>query len=314
VVAPRPVVLVHGFLSNYEAWVHYTGPDGFLAGIGVPAFAAGDGQAPGVLNTGEITEPFSRTNTIAQNAAVLQAYITGVKKQTGAEMVDLLGHSMGGMISRYYIDRLMGENNFEASGRDVAQLIMLGHATPWARIASTCRLPWDGICQQALEIRSSYARQILNPQIYRHKGVPFFELAATDPGTGQFAVHRRAERYGRLIGQRLRRAVKLSKIGFLHTELNTSEDAFDEFVKPLLEKRPADFADESDPPAPSPDLGEPLQFSRIYTGKVAAGGSQDLTIHIEEGVSVASFALFDTNGSLDVIVIGQAARRSRWTR
>ncbi len=28
VVAPRPVVLVHGFLSNYQAWVNYLGPRG----------------------------------------------------------------------------------------------------------------------------------------------------------------------------------------------------------------------------------------------------------------------------------------------
>jgi hypothetical protein len=34
-------------------------------------------------------------------------------------MVDIVAHSMGGIISRYYIDRLMPQ-------RDVAQLVMLG--------------------------------------------------------------------------------------------------------------------------------------------------------------------------------------------
>jgi len=303
-VAPRPVVLVHGFLSNYQAWANYLGPQGYLAGLGIPAYAIGDGQVPGVLNTGDMTAPTRRTNTIAQNAAVLQEYISGVKRQTGAEMVDLLGHSMGGMISRYYIDRLMGDNSLSAGGRDVAQLIMLG--TP--HLGSDCAnlpvaLGW--YLPAALEIRSSYARQILNPQIYRHKGVPFFELAGVpilEP-VGSPCTSVPSDIVVSL-DSATGVPVELSKIAFMHTELNTSAEAFDQFVKPLLQKRPADFADVADPQAPTPDLGELLQFSRIYTGKVPVGGSQDLTINIEAGVGVASFALFDTNGTLDVTVIG----------
>jgi triacylglycerol esterase/lipase EstA (alpha/beta hydrolase family) len=307
-VAPRPVVMVHGFLSNYQAWANYLGPQGYLARIGVPAYAVGDGQAPGVLNTGDITDPQRRTNTIAQNAVVLQGYIAEVKRQTGAEMVDLLGHSMGGMIARYYIDRLMGDNVPGRSGRDVAQLIMLG--TP--HLGSDCAnlpvaLGW--YLPAALEIRSSYARQILNPQIYHHKGVPFFELAG-DPilqpaGSPCTAV---PSDIVVSLDSASGVPVELSKIAFMHTELNTSPKVFDEFVKALVEKRPVDFTDVADPPAPSPDLGEPLQFSRIYTGKVAAGGSQTLTINIEAGVSVASFALFDANGTLDVTVVGASGK------
>jgi len=297
-------VLVHGFLSNYQAWVNYLGPKGYLTRTGVPAYAVGDGQAPGVLNTGDISAPADRTNTIAQNAAVLQEYIAGVKQQTGAEMVDLLGHSMGGMISRYYIDRLMGDNIIGPGGRDVAQLIMLG--TP--HLGSDCAnlpvaLGW--YMPAALEIRSSYARQILNPQIYRHKGVPFFELAG-DPILQPVSSPCTSVPSDIVVSLDSASGVpvQLSKIGFLHTELNTSAKAFDEFVKSLLQKRPSDFKDVADPPAPAPDLGQPLQFSRIYTGKVAAGGSQALTINIEAGISVASFALFDANGTLDVIVVG----------
>ncbi len=307
-VAPRPVVLVYGFISNYQAWSNYLGPQGYLAGIGVPGYAVGDGQVPGVLNTGDITAPTRRTNTIAQNAAVLQEYISGVKRQTGAEMVDLLGHSMGGMISRYYIDRLMGENNLSASGRDVAQLIMLG--TP--HLGSDCAnlpiaLGW--YMPAALEIRSSYARQILNPQIYRHKGVPFFELAG-DPIVEPVGSPCTGVPSDIVVSLDSASGVpgELSKIGLMHSELNTSEKVFDEFIKSLLQKRPADFADVADPQAPTPDLGEQLQFSRVYTGKVAAGGSQDLTINIEAGVSVASFALFDANGTLDVTVIGASGK------
>ena len=118
-VKPRPVVMVHGFISSWQTWNNYLTPGGFLASLGLQGFAVGDGQVPGVLNTGVITNPPGRTNTLAQNAEILGQYISGVKEKTGAEMVDLLVHSMGGMISRYYIDRVMQD-------RDVAQLIMLG--------------------------------------------------------------------------------------------------------------------------------------------------------------------------------------------
>ena len=299
-VAPRPVVMVHGFLSDYKAWSNYLGPQGYLAGIRVPGFAVGDGRVPGALNTGNIADPTGRTNTVAQNAAVLQEYIANVKQETGAEMVDLLGHSMGGMISRYYIDRLMGEN----AGRDVAQLVMLG--TP--HLGSDCAnlpvaLGW--YLPAALEIRSSYARQIMNPQIYHRKGVAFFELAGDpilepvgSPCTGvpsDIVVS---------LDSASGIPLELSKLSFLHVELNTSADVFDQFVKPLLQKQPGEFGDAPDPQAPVPDLGEILQFSRVYTGRVEAGGSQDLTINIEAGVGVATFALYDASRSLEVTVIG----------
>ena len=118
-VSPRPVVLAHGFISSADAWVAYLDSNGFLASAGLEGFAVGDGQVEGKFNTGNIADPTGKTNTIAQNAEILARYISNVKKLTGAQQVDLVGHSMGGLISRYYIDRLMAE-------RDVAQLIMLG--------------------------------------------------------------------------------------------------------------------------------------------------------------------------------------------
>ncbi|HEX2993123.1 MAG TPA: hypothetical protein VHO49_20710, partial [Anaerolineales bacterium] len=92
-VGARPVVLVHGFISSWETWKQYLGSDGYLDSLGVHGFAVGDGQVPGVMNTGVITNPPGRTNSIAQNADILGQYIAGIKEQTGAEMVDLVVHS-----------------------------------------------------------------------------------------------------------------------------------------------------------------------------------------------------------------------------
>jgi hypothetical protein len=70
-VAPRPVVMVHGFNADYTTWLNYLGDNGYLASMGLHGYAVGDGQVPGVLNTGTLKDPTMRTNTIAQNAVIL---------------------------------------------------------------------------------------------------------------------------------------------------------------------------------------------------------------------------------------------------
>jgi pimeloyl-ACP methyl ester carboxylesterase len=295
-VAPRPVVMVHGFSATWDAWVNYLGPSGYLAQTGIAGFAVGDGQVPGTLNTGNIAEPAGRTNTIAENAAILGEYIAGVKKVTGAQMVDLIGHSMGGLISRAYIDRVM-------TTRDVAQLIMLG--SPMA--GSDCAdLPASlGLYLPAtLEIRPSYVREIFNPQITHRRGVPFYALAGVpilesfkSPCTdvpSDIAVS---------LSSVTAIPVHASQMPVLHNDLNTSRQVYDEFVKPLLQTRAGGFADEPDPQAPAPAADE-QQFSRMFTGHVEAGASAEMSVPVDPGITVASFALYDTSRSLRVSVTG----------
>src|SRR4030065_494868 len=106
------------------------------------------------MNTGNIAQPASPTNTIAQNAAILCEYIANVKKVSEAEMVDLIGHSMGGLASLFYIDRVMGE-------RDYAQLIMLGSPSSGTACAN---LPaaLGFYMPTVLEIRPGYMDGIFN--------------------------------------------------------------------------------------------------------------------------------------------------------
>lgn len=295
-VRPRPVVMVHGFISNWQAWSNYLGAAGFLASIGVPGFAVGDGQVEGVMNTGNIAEPASPTNTIAQNAAILGEYIANVKKLTGAEMVDLIGHSMGGLTSRFYIDRVMGE-------RDVAQLIMLGSPSSGTDCAN---LPaaLGFYMPTVLEIRPSYMQGVFNQQITHRNGVPFSALAGTviqdslgSPCTE--APNDIVVSVSSVTGIEL----SFAETPVLHTELNTSESVFREFVQSKLQQAPGEF---QEAPDPAPLAAEPpnLQFNRMYTGRVPAGSQQALTIEIEPGLKVANFALFDPTRSLQVKVQG----------
>ena len=295
-IKPRPVVMVHGFISNPETWSSYLGADGFLASMGLQGFAVGDGQVPGKLNTGEIFDPTGRTNTIAQNAEILRRYIDGVKQKTGAQRVDLLVHSMGGMISRYYIDRVMQE-------RDVAQLIMLG--SPMG--GSDCAVLPAALgfyLPASIEIRESYMRGVFNQQITHRRGIEFHDLggiaindAFASPCTG--VPNDTVVSFGSI------NAIPLqsSKIDDIHSDLTFSRQVFTEFVKPLLQKPAGTF-----PPAPDPALTSqtesPLDFTRVYSGHVDAGGSTELTINIDSGLTVASFALYDASRSIITVVRG----------
>jgi pimeloyl-ACP methyl ester carboxylesterase len=297
-VSSRPVVLVHGFLSNPETWQPYLGSDGFLASIGVAGFAVGDGQLPGRLNTGNILEPAERTNTIAQNAEVLDQYIAGVKQKTGAEMVDLVVHSMGGMISRYYIDRVMKD-------RDVAQLIMLG--SPMG--GSDCAVLPAALgfyLPASIEIRASYMNGVFNQQIVRRHGIEFYDLGGTaindafkSPCTG--VPNDTVVSFGSINAIPL----KSDQFDVIHSELTFSQAVFDDFVKPLLQKTSGTFPLRRQPdPAPVTQTEPPLQFTRVYTGHVDSGGSTEITINVEAGLSVASFALYDPSRSVTTVVRG----------
>lgn len=299
-IAPRPVIMVHGFVSDWHAWADYLGPQGYLARIGIQGFAVGDGQVPGILNTGSLLDPSRRTNTIAENARIVGDYVEAVRKLTGAQQVDLLGHSMGGLISRFYIDKYL-------EGDGVGQLIMLG--SPMAG-TSCANLPASlGLYLPAvLEIRPSYVKEIFNQQITHRKGVPFFMLAGTPivkalqaPCTDvptDVAVS---------VSSATSIPLHAQELPVLHTSMNTSEVVFEEFVAPLL-RTPAGLVPEDIDPLLSPPGGEIEQFTRVYTGKVAPGESQEVVVPIEAGVTLANFALFDTTRSLQVRVIGASGK------
>src|SRR6266508_3487505 len=297
-VFPRPVVMVHGFVSNWQTWNSYLQPGGFLDSLGLKGFAVGDGQVPGVMNTGVITNPVGRTNTIAQNAEILGQYISNVKKQTGAEMVDLLVHSMGGMISRYYIDRWMQE-------RDVAQLIMLGSPMGGSN-CSVLPAALGFFLPGSIEIRESYMRGVFNQQITHRKGIEFYDLGGTAI-TESFKSPCTDIPNDTVVSFESINAISLqsSKLDDIHTDLTFSEKAFTDFVKPLLQNPAGSFPLRGQPdPAPSAAADSPLEFTRVYTGHVNAGGSTELTINIEPNITVAAFALYDVSRSVTTIVRG----------
>jgi len=294
-VSARPVVLVHGLASNAATWAEYTKQGGYLSAFGLRGFAIGDGQAEGEMFMGDPSQPLKQTKTIAQNAEEIARYVAGVKRATGAQAVDLVAHSMGGLVSRYYIDRLMG-------GRDVAQLIMLGSphgGTSCANLPASLGL----YLPATVELRPVYLAEVFNRQITRRHGVPF-HLLAGNPIIKSFQAPCTATPSDLVVSRPSVGAITapISESPLLHTDMTGSERIFKDFVAPRLQRQAGEFPAEGDAPLPASTAG-PEQFTKVITGHVDAGASREVVINLDR-LSVASFALYDTTRSLALTVRG----------
>jgi triacylglycerol esterase/lipase EstA (alpha/beta hydrolase family) len=95
-----PTLLVHGYAQ--------TRSDFFV--MGWRLFRKGRGRLYGVN--------YSPFGSIERAADTLAAAVARVRAETGAEKVHIVAHSMGGLVSRYYIE--------QRGGDDVAALVMIG--------------------------------------------------------------------------------------------------------------------------------------------------------------------------------------------
>jgi len=98
---PRPVILVHGtfedMANNWQALSPLLSNHGYCV-FALNYGSFGGSGAVGVYGTGYIES----------SAAQLGAFVDKVLAATGASRVDIVGHSQGGMMPRYYIKFLGG--------------------------------------------------------------------------------------------------------------------------------------------------------------------------------------------------------------
>ena len=112
----RPVLFVHGIFSLAEDIENSEGFQTFSADHYAVTVEYADSKAQTFFGN------------IPLFSGRLEQRIAGLKEETGAEKVDIVAHSMGGLVSRYYIEKQGGRD-------DVGKLIMVqtpNHGSEWA--------------------------------------------------------------------------------------------------------------------------------------------------------------------------------------
>jgi triacylglycerol esterase/lipase EstA (alpha/beta hydrolase family) len=134
---PYPVVLVHGTAENrFDNWQAMS-PALKAAGYCVYSLNYGSYNGSGVLGIYGL-------GPIARSAGELAAKVDDVLARTGAAKVDLVGHSQGGMMPRYYLKNLGGAAKVD----DLVGLSPSNHGTT-NPFASSLGLTCPACAQQA---------------------------------------------------------------------------------------------------------------------------------------------------------------------
>ena len=109
---PYPVVLAHGTLENMAYNWYTLSP--LLRNLGYCVFALNYGQEPGRVAGFPGSLPPGGTGDIPTAAGQLAAFVDHVLAETGAAKVDIVGHSQGAMMPRYYMRFLGGAGKVDA--------------------------------------------------------------------------------------------------------------------------------------------------------------------------------------------------------
>jgi triacylglycerol esterase/lipase EstA (alpha/beta hydrolase family) len=179
-IAPKPLVLVHGLWSSAEAWSPYQNYMTTAHSYDWKAFAVGERPERGRMNTGGTFLSSEKTNGIFENAQELGKYIRYAQEDRNAWHVDLVAHSMGGLISRFYIHSFMPES---PDGRPlVSHLVMLGTPNMGSPCADVMNLKFELFGQHVEAVRQLRPSVVeeFNRTVTNNKGVKFSALAG-DP-------------------------------------------------------------------------------------------------------------------------------------
>ncbi|MFD1151702.1 esterase/lipase family protein [Saccharothrix hoggarensis] len=93
--AGTPIVLVHGIGDNRSAFAVLSG--------------ALRRRGFGVVHAVNYSVLTALTGDVRRSAALLAEHVERICEQTGSDRVHVVGHSLGGLIARYYVQRLNGD-------------------------------------------------------------------------------------------------------------------------------------------------------------------------------------------------------------
>ncbi|NNH74829.1 alpha/beta fold hydrolase [Nocardia uniformis] len=178
---PRPVVLIHGTMDDATAWdVLYPK----LIAAGYCAYALTYGAGGGFLPLGGVAP-------VDRSATEIAAFIDQVLAVTGADRVELVGHSQGGLIAEYYAKNLGGAAKVHSEillaptthGTDLLGLVGLLDGVPAVRdVIDTAVLPTFCAACADQEVGSNFIRA-LNSGPIAQPNVRYAVLATRDDMT-----------------------------------------------------------------------------------------------------------------------------------
>jgi pimeloyl-ACP methyl ester carboxylesterase len=245
-VAPKPLVLVHGLWSNWRAWESWQNILTTSHSYDWKAYPVGEKAERGRMNTGEEMGNLGPTNTIEQNAEQLGRYIQYAQKERNAWHVDLVAHSMGGLISRRYIHAAMPRY---ADGKpQIAHLVMLGTPNMGSRCADLISAPLEfaGRKMEALrELRPGVVAEF-NAATTDRKGVEFSVLAGNPLPNGCYSFT--ANDGVVTVPSAIWTISDNAQQSVLHTSM-TGTEGFSSFVKPRVAIGPGGRKPAANPPA-----------------------------------------------------------------
>jgi pimeloyl-ACP methyl ester carboxylesterase len=176
-VAPKPLVLVHGLWSNWRAWESWQNILTTSHSYDWKAFPVGEKPEKGMMNTGGEFLSSEPTNGIFENSQEVGKYIKYAQEERNAWHVDVVAHSMGGLITRHYIHNFMPPT---PDGRpQVAHLVMLGTPNMGSPCADVMNSAFDLLGKNVEAIRQLKPSVVaeFNRVNLNRKGVKFSVLA-----------------------------------------------------------------------------------------------------------------------------------------
>lgn len=255
-VAPKPLVLVHGLWSNWRAWESWQNILTTSHSYDWRAFPVGEKPDKGVMNTGGSFMSTDPTNSIAQNAEQLKNYIDYAQHDRNAWHVDIVAHSMGGLIARDYINRLMPPTDEDGRPK-VSHLVMLGTpnmGSPCADIMNNAFELVGKNVEAVRQLRQDVAAEF-NRTTRNRKGVKFSALAGDPLPTICYANEWNDGVV--TVPSAVWEVADNAKSKSVHTDLSGTSD-FSSFVKPRLAIGPKGNH--------NPDVRAPTGMANVYFG------------------------------------------------
>jgi triacylglycerol lipase len=162
---PDPVILVHGLMANRT--VNWPTISPFLANHGYCVFALTYGTRDGV-RLGGFYQPGGLVR-MQESARRLRRFAGRVLRRTGADKVDVVGHSEGSLMPNWWVKRLGGDRKVD----DYVGITPLWDGTNLAGLANVDAigraLGFSGVAYDTLEPVCASCRQFLSSSSFMRK-------------------------------------------------------------------------------------------------------------------------------------------------